>query len=86
MLRWDFKASPRGVSPSLHLLNENFNKASLLSGERLEMGGEPYLGYSCQGKEAAGRKLPGRRHSSARIRLMTINDAPMYYIMQGSLQ
>lgn len=34
VLRRDFKASSRDISLPLHLLNENFNKASLLSRER----------------------------------------------------
>lgn len=63
VLRQGFKASSSDVSPSLHLLNENFNKAPLLSRESLAVGGERYLGYGYLGKDATGEKLPGRRHS-----------------------
>lgn len=65
VLRQDFKVSSSDVSPSLHLLNENFNKAPLLSRESLAEGGEQYLGYSCLGRDATGGRLPGRRRSQA---------------------
>lgn len=65
VLRQDFKASSSDVSPSLHLLNENFNKAPLLSRKSLAMGGGQYPGYSCLGKDTTGEKLPGGRPSRA---------------------